>query len=126
MNELAYVLVNPYTVSKSRTGGVISRLLSRSSQLNLIGARMFAPSPELVTEYTDVLTAGLSSAPDRREIEELLIEYVRAHYMPDSDGRRRRVMFLLVEGDNAVAHLREQVVGSIIRRTSEPALTYWS
>ena len=117
MNELAYVLVNPYTVSKSRTGGVISRLLSRSSQLNLIGARMFAPSPELVTEYTDVLTAGLSSAPDRREIEELLIEYVRAHYMPDSDGRRRRVMFLLVEGDNAVAHLREQVVGSIIRQT---------
>ena len=51
MSERAYVLVNPYSMYKSRTGGVISRLLSRSSSLELIGARMFAPGPELVEEY---------------------------------------------------------------------------
>jgi nucleoside diphosphate kinase len=117
MKELAYVLVNPYTVSKSRTGGVLSRLLSRSSQLSLIGVRMFAPSAELVNEYVDALVAGISDEPERREIEELLVEYVRGHYMPDNDGRRRRVMFLIVEGENAVEHLREGVVGSIIRQT---------
>jgi nucleoside diphosphate kinase len=44
-------------------------------------------------------------------------EYVRAEYMPDAQGQRRRVMFLLVEGEDAVARVRDEVVGSIIRQT---------
>jgi nucleoside diphosphate kinase len=78
---------------------------------------MFAPSAELVNEYANALAAGISAEPERREIEELIIDYVRRHYAPNDDGRRRRVMFLLVEGENAVERLRENVVGSIIRQT---------
>ena len=51
--ELAYVLINPYTVYKSRTGGVISRLFTRTA-LELVAARMFAPGRELVQRYAEI------------------------------------------------------------------------
>jgi hypothetical protein len=44
--ELAFVLINPYTVAKSRTGGVIARYISRTG-LDFVAARMFAPNAEL-------------------------------------------------------------------------------
>ena len=37
--ELGYVLITPYTLRKSRTGGVLGRLLSRTG-LDLVAARM--------------------------------------------------------------------------------------
>ena len=46
-NELAYVLITPYSLMKSRTGGIIGRLLSLG-RLELVGARMYAPSDEFV------------------------------------------------------------------------------
>lgn len=116
-NELAYVLINPYTMYKSRTGGVMSRLLSRSSSLRLVGARMFAPSRALVEEYIAALAAEVSDQPETREIDLLIQQYVREHYMPGEDGRPKRVMFLLLEGEDAVARVRNEVVGSIIRQT---------
>jgi len=42
--ELSYVIVTPYSMRKSRTGGIIARVISRTG-LDLDGARMFAPSP---------------------------------------------------------------------------------
>ena len=47
--ELAFVLINPYTIAKSRTGGVIARVISRTDA-KLVGARMFGPSQELVED----------------------------------------------------------------------------
>ena len=47
--ELSYVIVTPYSIRKSRTGGILARLISRTG-LDLVGARMFAPSAELVQE----------------------------------------------------------------------------
>ncbi len=117
MKQLAYVLVNPYTMYKSRTGGVISRVLSRSSELQLIGARMFAPSAALVEEYIAELARDESDKPAARETDVLIRDYVRRQYMPEQDGRRKRVMFLLLEGENAVKLVREEVVGSVIRHT---------
>ena len=52
--ELAYVIITPYSLHKSRTGGILARLISRTS-LEMVGARMFAPSPELVHEYSNVI-----------------------------------------------------------------------
>ena len=49
-DDLSYVLVTPYTIAKSRTGGVISRLLSRVD-LELVGAQMFAPTAEFAEDY---------------------------------------------------------------------------
>src|ERR1051326_7840217 len=54
LQQLAYVIITPYTLSKSRTGGILARLITRTG-LEMIGARMFAPSPELVAEYSNVI-----------------------------------------------------------------------
>lgn len=102
--ELAFALINPYTISKSRTGGVIGRLMSRTG-LELVAARMFGPSQELVTRYSDSLLNSNQSEP---EFARLLSEYVRKSYGPDpATGRRRRVVLLLFEGENAIQKVRE-------------------
>jgi len=113
MKQLAYVLINPYIMYKSRTGGVISRLLSRSAKLKLVGARMFAPSNELVKEYLAALKEEHTNGSDK--IDELIYDYVQNRYMPSPDGSKRRVMFLLLEGENAIDELKENVVGAIVR-----------
>ena len=97
--ELAFVLINPYTIAKSRTGGVIARYTSRTS-LKFVGARMFGPSAELVEEYADLVRHGDPSSPQTCAA---LADYIQVHYAPDAEtGRRRRVMMLLFEGEDAV------------------------
>jgi nucleoside diphosphate kinase len=108
--QLAYVIVTPYSLYKSRTGGILSRLITRTG-LDLAGLRLFAPSTELVREYA----ATIVSAPDTqdRKIQELLQEYVFKNLAPDpKTGRRRRVMALLFRGDEAVRKVRS-VVGNL-------------
>lgn len=102
--ELAFVFINPYTIGKSRTGGVIGRLISRTG-MNLAAARILGPSAELVTRYADSLETSNSADP---EVAKLLADYVRKKYMPDPvTGRPQRVILLLFEGENAVQKLRE-------------------
>src|SRR4051812_32442628 len=55
--ELAYVIITPYSLHKSRTGGILARLITRTG-LELVGARMFAPSPELVSRYSEVIVSA--------------------------------------------------------------------
>ena len=50
--QLAYVIITPYSLYKSRTGGILSRLITRTG-LELVAARMFAPSAELVKQYSE-------------------------------------------------------------------------
>ena len=86
--ELAYVLINPYTVFKSRTGGVISRLFTRTA-LELVAARMFAPSRELVEKYAEIIVS--TKDPQDRKIQELIRQYILDNYSPDpKTGQRRR------------------------------------
>jgi nucleoside diphosphate kinase len=116
--QLAYAIVTPYSLYKSRTGGILSRLISRTG-LDLAGLRMFAPSPELVKEYADTIVSAHD--PQDRKIQELLKEYVLHNLSPDpKTGRRRRVMALLFRGDEAVRKVRS-VVGNLSpdRRSGE-------
>ena len=48
--ELSFVLITPYSLMKSRTGGIIARLLSRTD-LDLVGAQMLTPSKEFAETY---------------------------------------------------------------------------
>lgn len=103
-SELAFALINPYTIAKSRTGGVIGRLMSRTG-LELVAARMFGPSKELAQRYADSLLAATQIEP---EFGKLLSQYVKTSYAPDpATGRRRRVILLLFEGENAIQKVRE-------------------
>ena len=108
--EIAYVIITPYSLHKSRTGGILARLITRTG-LDLIGARMFAPSKELVQEYSDKIVSA--NDPQARHIQEMIREYILANLSPDSKTqKRRRVMMLLFKGDDAVRKVRG-VVGNI-------------
>src|SRR5476651_374077 len=108
--QLAYVIVTPYSLYKSRTGGILSRLISRTG-LDLAAMRMFAPSVELVQEYAKTIVSAQD--PQDRKIQELLRDYVLENLSPDpKTGRRRRVMMLLFRGDEAVRKVRS-VVGNL-------------
>jgi nucleoside diphosphate kinase len=108
--QLAYAIITPYSLHKSRTGGILSRLLARTG-LELVAARMFAPSEELVREYSEVIISA--DDPQNRRIQELIRDYVVLNFRPDpKTGRRRRVMMLLFRGEDAVRKVRS-VVGNI-------------
>ena len=108
--QLAYVIITPYSLYKSRTGGILSRLITRTG-LDLAGLRMFAPSPELVQEYAATIVSAQD--PQDRKIQELLRDYVLQNLSPDpKTGRRRRVMAMLFRGDEAVRKVRS-VVGNL-------------
>ena len=108
--QLAYVIVTPYSLYKSRTGGILSRLISRTG-LDLTAMRMFAPGPELAKEYAATIVSAQD--PQDRKIQELLREYVLQNLSPDpKSGRRRRVLMMLFRGDEAVRKVRS-VVGNL-------------
>jgi nucleoside diphosphate kinase len=113
--ELAYVIITPYSLHKSRTGGILARLITRTG-LELVGARMFAPSTELVHKYSEVIVSA--DDPQDRRIQELIRSYILKNLGPDSKtGRRRRVMMLLFQGEDAVRKVRS-VVGNITAERS--------
>lgn len=108
--QLAYVIITPYSLYKSRTGGILTRLITRTG-LDLAGMRMFAPSAELVKEYADTILSAHDTQD--RKIQELLQQYVLKNLSPDpKTGRRRRVMMMLFRGDEAVRKVRS-VVGNL-------------
>lgn len=108
--ELSYVIINPTTIFKSRTGGVINRLLTRT-HLDLVAARMFSPGQKLVEEYAGLHTA--TKVGDAGRVQKLIHDYVLKHFGPDpKTGGRKRVLVLLLKGEDAIAKVRA-VVGSI-------------
>jgi nucleoside diphosphate kinase len=116
--ELAYVILTPYSLGKSRTGGILSRLISRTG-LELAGARMFAPSAELVKKYSELVVSPAN--PQDPRVQELIRRYILQNLGPDPmTNRRRRVMMLLFKGEDAVSRTRA-VVGDLgfDRRTGE-------
>lgn len=116
-DQLAYVIITPYSLYKSRTGGILTRLLTRTG-LDLVAARMFAPSQALVDEYA--AQAVSAADPQDRRIQELIQTYIKSNLAPESCGRRRRVMMLLFRGEDAVRKIRSVVGGfSVGRRGGE-------
>jgi nucleoside diphosphate kinase len=115
--QLAYVIVTPYSLYKSRTGGILTRLLTRTG-LDLVAGRMFAPSQPLVDEYSAQVVSGAD--PQDRRVQELIQDYIKTNLAPESGGRRRRVMMLLFRGEDAVRKIRSVVGGfSVGRRGGE-------
>src|ERR1043165_1499281 len=108
--ELAYVIITPYTLYKSRTGGILARLITRTG-LELVGARMYAPSSELVQRYSEVIVSA--DDPQDRRIQELIRSYILKNLKPvPKTGRRRRALMFLFKGKDAVRKVRS-VIGNI-------------
>lgn len=110
--ELAFALMNPYPIRKSRTGGIIARYLVRTD-LKLVGARIIGASQTLVDELSTYLTTYDLTDPEKCE---LFSGYIRKSYAPDPvTGHPHRSMLLLFEGEDAIRKIFE-VTGSIRQR----------
>lgn len=110
--QIAFAFVNPYTLAKSRTGGIIGRFIGRTD-LNLVGARMFTPSKELATRYAELVE---KADPKDKETGALLASYIRKSYIPNAKtGLAKRVLMLIFEGENAVEKIWK-VTGSATAR----------
>src|SRR5205085_44209 len=113
--QLAYAIVTPYSIRKSRTGGILGRLISRTG-LDLVGGRMFAPGAELTKRYADTIVT--ETDPRHRATQQLIREYVLKNFTGEKDGQHARVLFLIFRGPDAVERIHH-VVGHIVHeRTS--------
>src|SRR2546422_5720699 len=113
--ELAYVIVTPYSMRKSRTGGIVGRLISRTG-LDLVGGRMFAPSAELAKRYAD--TVVTETDPRHRATQELIREYILRNFTGERNGQQPRVLFLIFRGPDAVERIHRTVGHILHERTS--------
>src|SRR3981081_4963671 len=97
--ELSYAIVSPYSMRNSRTGGIIARLISRTG-LDLVTARMFAPSEELTKREGE--TSVTETDPRHRATQELIRNYVLKNFTGKVNGQRARALFLVFRGPDAV------------------------
>ncbi len=105
--QLAYAMITPYSLHKSRTGGIIGRLISLAN-LDLVGVHMYAPSDAWVDRYLDILRRTDLENPWRQQF----IRYVDENLRRDNPlGLSNRCMVLLFRGENAIDHLMDDVVG---------------
>jgi nucleoside diphosphate kinase len=113
--DLSYVLVTPYSIRKSRTGGIVARLISRTG-LDLVAVRMYAPSKELATKYAE----GIPNDPDpvHRATQELIQKYVLKNLSTAGGSNKPRVLLLVFKGEDAVAKIKATVGHIVNERTS--------
>jgi nucleoside diphosphate kinase len=115
MQELSYAIVTPYSMRKSRTGSIVSRLISRTG-LEVVAARMFAPSNDLTRRYADTIVTETEQR--HRATQELLRDYVLRNFSGVVNRQQPRVMFLVFRGDDAVTKTLHAVGHIVNERTS--------
>jgi nucleoside diphosphate kinase len=113
--ELTYVLITPHSLSKSRTGSIISRLLTLAENLDLVAVRMYAPGDEFVDRYVQTIR----EMPMDDELKEMFVGYINDNLRPKSQasaGNRCPVLFF--RGENAIDILKHEAVGSAVAEPS--------
>src|SRR5437773_3928550 len=113
--ELSYVIVTPYSMRKSRTGGIISRLISRTG-LDLVSGRMFAPSKDLAERYAETVVTETDAR--HRATQELIRKYILKNFTGEVNGQRPRALFLVLRGPDAVGKVHKAVGHIVHERTS--------
>src|ERR1700758_640225 len=113
--ELAYAIITPYSMRKSRTGGIVARLISRTG-LDIVAARIFSPSEELTKRYAE--TVVTESEPRHRATQELIRHYVLKNFTGGLHGERPRVLLLVFRGAGAVDKMHQTVGHIVHERTS--------
>src|SRR5213076_1544886 len=113
--ELSYAIVTPYSMRKSRTGGIVGRLISRTG-LDLVGGRMFAPSEELAKRYVETIVTETDA--QHRATQELIRDYVLKNFTGKVNGQRPRVLLLVFRGADAVEKIHRTIGHIVHERTS--------
>src|SRR6266571_5306962 len=113
--ELSYAIVTPHSMRKSRTGGIVGRLISRTG-LDLVGGRMFAPSAELAKRYAETIVTETDAR--HRATQELIRDYMLKNFTGKVNGQRPRVLLLVFRGADAVEKIHRTVGHIVHERTS--------
>jgi len=108
--QLTYVLITPYTLLKSRTGGIIGRILALCRNVTFVGARMYAPSDAMVDRFLETLDAEDLAGLVRQALRDYIHTNLRRQ---NPFGISNRMMLLLFEGPDAIRSLREDAVGEL-------------
>ncbi|MFW6456760.1 MAG: hypothetical protein ACOC0A_00550 [Planctomycetota bacterium] len=122
--ELAYALITPYSLHKSRTGGIIARLMW--ADVRMVAARMYAPEPgsDFIQKYCDAIYD-----PDEEHIslryQKMLIQYILENFgRTNVRGISNRMMVIVFQGPNAkreivnaTGHISPDVRGDDVRGT---------
>ncbi len=108
--ELSYVLITPYTLRKGRYGAILARLLSRTS-LDLSAAQILAPDEAFTEAYAALKERNHAASGACACAAKGAAAYIRKHFMP-VNGKKQRVMLLVLEGENAVEEVK-RVVGPL-------------
>ncbi|MDD5454273.1 MAG: nucleoside-diphosphate kinase [Candidatus Ratteibacteria bacterium] len=106
MNEqFGLVLITERSLGRSITGHIIKDIFSRGVKpLELLEARMYAPSEKLIREYIKLI------------LDENFKDYLKRQYIERNKGpSRKRMILLLFKGEDAISQIRG-IVGSISRR----------
>ncbi|HUU43211.1 MAG TPA: nucleoside-diphosphate kinase [Planctomycetota bacterium] len=107
--ELTYALITPYSLSKSRTGGIISRLLTLTEHLDLVAVRMYAPGDAFVDAYVQTIEE-MDMNPMLRSA---FVDYINLNLRPaTTNPAGNRCVVLFFRGENAIEVLKENAVGS--------------
>src|SRR5881392_1035573 len=113
--QLSYAIVTPYSIRKSRTGGILARLISRTG-LDLVRARMFSPSSELTQRYAETIVT--EDNPSDRATQELIRDYVLKNFTGKVNGQKARVLFLVLRGEDAIEKIHRTIGHIVHERTS--------
>jgi len=106
-DQLAYAMITPYSLFKSRTGGIVGRLLAHA-RLELAAVRMYVFSDSFLDAYQKIVCPPGTDAAIEKAWHAYLDRNLRQsnpyRYLP-------RCMLLLFRGPNAVRHLKDEVIG---------------
>ena len=109
-DRLAYVIITPHTLRKSRTGAVVSRLLAGTTG-DLIAAQVIGLDHEMTERYANCFRR--SKKADEEKYRRMIREYIRRNFAPSESGRRHRALMLVFCGDRIQQEV-EQVTGHFI------------
>ena len=107
-SELSYVLITPYSLRKSRTGGIITRLLFRTG-LELAGAQIITPDYDTCKAFADSIRRQIGKTDE--QTAKMFSDYVMDNFTPLPDGKKSRLMLLLFRGEDACRRLYDVVGG---------------
>jgi nucleoside diphosphate kinase len=107
MDQLAYALITPYSLFKSRTGGIVGRLIAQS-RLELVAVRMYVFSDKFIDDYKKVVCPADMDPGIRQAWHKYIDRNLR---QSNPWGYLPRCMLLLFRGPNAVRHLKDEVIG---------------
>jgi len=117
--QLAYALITPYSLVKSRTGGILARLLSYTD-LEFVGARMYIFSDAFLDAYRDVVCPATAEPA----LCEAWRDYVDTSLrLGNPWGYVPRCMLLLFRGEDAVRRLKDDVIGGFTERPTGKTIT---